>query len=391
MRPLRIVLVMRQPPLPFGGAAARWLYVLLRGLVARGHRVTAFAACGPPGGDPTRQLFSNPPYDLRVFPQPTRTGWLRKVEAARRPHSYVFSPELLRDLSRVLGEGFDLLHLEELWAGWLGLNVADRAILSVHNLWEIDLAAQRSAAPVRYLMTKRAERRLLRHYPNVVTLTPRLTDCIRRVNPLARVRTIPLGLALDQYVFTPPEDHQHPTVGLIGTYSWAPTLSAAERLLDHLWPAIQTRVPHARLQLVGRRAKAMLAGRCLGQNVSVEEDVSDIIPYFRRLDVLLYVPKNATGMKVKVLEAMALGVPVVTNAEGAEGLPVEDGTHVGLAEDDGGLVDRAVALLESQERRQRQAGRARALVTTHCSGEAALDATEQNYRTVLAALPGTPR
>ena len=336
-------------------------------------------------------LFSNPPYDLRVFPYPTRTGWLRKLETARRPHSYVFSPELRRDLLRVLGGGFDLLHLEELWAGWLGLKVADRAVLNVHNLYEIDLAAQRSAAPLRYLMTKRAERRLLRHYPNVVTLTPRLTDCVRRVNPRARVKTIPLGLALDQYVFTEPEDREHPTVGLIGTYSWAPTLSAAERLLGHLWPAIQTRVPHARLQLVGRRAKAMLAGRCLGKNVSVEEDVADIIPYFRRLDVLLYVPTHASGMKVKVLEAMALGVPVVTNAEGAEGLPMEDGTHVGMAEDNEGLVERTVALLESQERRQRQAGRAREFVTTHCSGEAALDATEQYYRTVLATRPGTTR
>ena len=391
MRPLRIVLVMRQPPLPFGGAAARWHYVLLRGLVARGHRVTAFAACGLPGGDPTHGLFSNPPYDLRVYPHPTRTGWLRKLEAARRPHAYVFSPALHRDLSRVLGGGFDLLHLEELWAGWLGLNVADRAVLTVHNLYAIDLAGQRSAAPLRYLTTKWAERRLLRHYPNVVTLTPRLTDWVRRVNPLARVKTIPLGLALDHYAFTPPEDHHPPTVGLIGTYSWAPTLSAAERLLDHLWPAIQRRVPQARLQLVGRRAKAMLAGRCLGLNVSVEEDVSDIIPYFRRLDVLLYAPTHASGMKVKVLEAMALGVPVVTNAEGAEGLPVEDGTQVGLAEDDEGLVERTVALLESQARRQRQAGRAREFVTAHCSGAAALDATEEYYRTVLATRPGTPR
>ena len=49
MAPLRIVLVMIEPPLPFGNAAARWYYVLLRGLVARGHRVTAFAACSKPG------------------------------------------------------------------------------------------------------------------------------------------------------------------------------------------------------------------------------------------------------------------------------------------------------------------------------------------------------
>ena len=45
MKPLRVVVVMVEPPLPFGTAAARWYYVLLRGLVERGHRVTAFAVC----------------------------------------------------------------------------------------------------------------------------------------------------------------------------------------------------------------------------------------------------------------------------------------------------------------------------------------------------------
>ena len=113
----------------------------------------------------------------------------------------------------------------------------------------------------------------------------------------------------------------------------------------------------------------------------IEEDVADIIPYFRRLDVLLYAPAHASGMKVKVLEAMALGVPVVTNEEGVEGLPVEDGTHVGLAEDDDGLVERTVTLLESQERRCRQADCARTLLETHSSSAATMDATEDHYKT----------
>ena len=44
MKPLRIVVVMPEAPVPFGNAAARWYYVLVRELVARGHRVTCFSA-----------------------------------------------------------------------------------------------------------------------------------------------------------------------------------------------------------------------------------------------------------------------------------------------------------------------------------------------------------
>src|SRR5438445_8954767 len=48
MKSLRVLLVFTDPPLPFGGAAARWFYVLLKGLVERGHRVTAFTPCSKP-------------------------------------------------------------------------------------------------------------------------------------------------------------------------------------------------------------------------------------------------------------------------------------------------------------------------------------------------------
>src|SRR3982751_6629935 len=75
MRPLRIVLVMIEPPLPFGNAAARWFYVLLKGLVERGHHVTALAACSKPAEmEQARGLFPAPGYDLRLFPFPSREG-----------------------------------------------------------------------------------------------------------------------------------------------------------------------------------------------------------------------------------------------------------------------------------------------------------------------------
>src|ERR1700759_488474 len=61
----RVVLVMIEPPVPFGNAAARWYYVLLRGLVERGHRVTAFAACSKPKEvEEARALFPGPDYAL---------------------------------------------------------------------------------------------------------------------------------------------------------------------------------------------------------------------------------------------------------------------------------------------------------------------------------------
>jgi hypothetical protein len=131
MRPLRVVLLLLEPPVPFGNAGARWFYVLLKDLVDRGHRVTAFATCSKAEEiDRARELFPAPQYDLRCYPHPRRRGWRAKWQTLRRPFSYMFGPELLRDLHAELGRGFDVLHLEQLWGGWAVLPWRDRALVN---------------------------------------------------------------------------------------------------------------------------------------------------------------------------------------------------------------------------------------------------------------------
>src|SRR4051812_27862785 len=141
MRPMRILVVMIEAPLPFGNAAARWFYVLLKGLVERGHRVTAFAACTKAEEiEKAKALFPAPEYDLRLYPFPVRGGVGAKLETLRRPYSYMFAPELKRDLEAELARGFDVLQLEQLWCGWLGLDHAEKAVVNLHHLVWIDLS-----------------------------------------------------------------------------------------------------------------------------------------------------------------------------------------------------------------------------------------------------------
>jgi len=383
----RIIVALTDPPLPFGDAAARWYYVLLRGLVERGHEVSAFVVCGDreQAGE-VAERFPAAEYDVRMYAPPVRSGPLRKLETLRRPYSYRFSPELRRDLKAELARGVDVLHLEQLWSGWLGLEHADRAVLNIHYLFDIDFSDQPPASlsdRLRRGMTLRAERYLLRRYPTITTLTPRLSERVHELSPRSQVHTVPLGLDVSLYPFEPEEPAEHkPVVGLIGSFRWHPTYWAGVRLLTRLWPEIQRQEPKARLQIVGRRAREALGALASGPGISVAEDVPETIPYFRALDVLLYAPSRGSGMKVKVLEAFALGVPVVTTWEGIEGLPAEDGVHAGVCDDDEGLIRRTVALLRDSERRRRQRVAARALLEAHCTPGPTLDRLEAVYATL---------
>ena len=389
MTPRHVILVMTESPLPFGNAASRWYYVLLRGLVARGHRVTAFATCSKAGDvEASRDLFPAPEYDLRPFLIPTGGGLTSKWRTLRRPFSYMFSPGLRRDLAAELARGFDVLHLEGLWSGWLGLAHVRHAVPNVQYLTRIDLADAAAPGPLgrlRHRLMLDAEARLIRAYPNLITLTPRLTEAVAAINPRARVVTVPLGIDASLYPYGTDPAPRPPTLGLIGSFDWRPSYSAAERLLTRLWPEIRLRAPDARLLIVGRRAGSALAAFAGTPGLELAEDVPDTIPYFRTIDALLYAPIQGSGMKVKVLESFALGTPVVTNAEGVEGLPAVDGVHAGIAAEDAGLVDRAVELLRSPGLRDDRRLAARALLESHCGPGPTVDAVEAVHASVAGA------
>ena len=100
-------------------------------------------------------------------------------------------------------------------------------------------------------------------------------------------------------------------------------------------------------------------------------------------DVMLYAPTRGSGMKVKVLEAFALGVPVVTNQDGVEGLMVGDRVHADVTDDDAELIDRTVALLQDPGLRARRAAAARTLVEQQCAPSRVLDILDTVYQSVL--------
>lgn len=387
---MRIVLVMIEPPLPFGDAAARLYYVIMKALVRNGHRVTAFATCSKPEQmSRAKAIFPEPTYDLRCYPNPRRHGLSTKLHTLASPYSFMFADQLRADLHRELSAGFDVLHLEQLSSGWMGLEHAERSLLGVHYLFSIDLRA----VPVRTLrdlaqrfMMLRAERYLLRSFRFFRACTPRLVDPIRRLNPSADIASIPIGLDPGLYPYVPDARRaKQPIVTLIGSMRWHPTISGAIRMLTRLYPEIKRKVPDVRFQIVGWSARSVLRQYLSLPDVEVFENVPETKPFFENASVLLYPATYASGIKIKVLEAMAFGLPVVTTSDGVEGLSASDGEHAGIAEDDEGLIDRTVALLTNQNLQNRQRKAARELLEARCDLRYTADSLEHIYENVVSS------
>jgi polysaccharide biosynthesis protein PslH len=379
---VRILVVTIEPPDPFGNPASRWFYVLFKGLVERGHDVTMLSTCSDLGSrGRAEELFPRPRYDLRCFDIGVHSGVRGKLRSAWQPYSYVFSPEFRSALEAQCQAGYDVLHLEHLWSGWLAWDRVERTLVNVHYLFRADFADSTAGGAydrLRRMATYAAESRILNHFPHVATLTERLARDIREIAPKRSPHILPLGIDASLYPFSAVDPDGPPTIGIVGNYAWTPTYRAAVRLKSELWPRIKAAVPSAKLLIVGRSAVAQL-GPSEDPDVEIIENVPDIIPYFKRLHVLLNPPPHGSGTKVKIQESMALGVPVVTNTDGGEGIPGKDGEHWGFADDDAGLVERAVALLNDPELRRSRRIAARALIETEFGSQRTLGAVFDAY------------
>jgi len=208
------------------------------------------------------------------------------------------------------------------------------------------------------------------------------------LNPHAKIAVVPLGIDSSLYQFVPDDRRTtEPVVSVIGSMNWYPTCSAAIRLMTRLWPGIKERVPSARVQLVGWGAREAMKDFAADPDVTIAENVPHTSPYFEQTTVMVYAPARGSGMKVKVLEALAYGVPIVTTSDGVEGLPAEDGIHAGVCDDDQGLIDRAVRLLTNPAAANLQRAAGRRLVETHCGPGPGVSRFEALYRSLTRSSP----
>jgi glycosyltransferase involved in cell wall biosynthesis len=389
---VRVILVVPACPHPFGDTAAKWFDVLVRELVRRGHAVDLLCVTEEPPArmDESRRALeavaaTGPGALTTTFQSLTisRPAFRRKLQSARRPFSEIEQADGVRHtFDACVARGYDVLHLEQLWTGWLG-DGADRGLLNVHHLEVIDLDGSRGTSwgeRKQRWQIGRATTAILARAPRVRFFTDRLAQRARAYNPAARHWVVPFALDLARYEPVPlPAD---PVVGLIGSMQWPPSRAAAERLITRIWPLVRAAVPQARLLVAGWNAHRYLAAFAGTPGLELQSDLAHPRDFFARTAVLAYALGRGSGMKIKVMEAMAFGVPVVTTTEGIEGLDAEPGIHVRVADDDDEFAAHVVDLLRDRAAARRTATAARALIADVYNPQSVVDRMIDVYRDV---------
>ena len=175
-----------------------------------------------------------------------------------------------------------------------------------------------------------------------------------------RVHVLPNGYPVPRHPAGHSAAGSPPTVLFHGTLRYPPNADAARFLVEEIAPSLRAMAPDTRIRLVGR-APSWLESFADPPRVTLVGRVPDIAAELAQADVVIVPLRYASGTRVKIVEAFAHRVPVVSTTIGAEGLDVVDGTHVLVADDATSLARACVRLLTDPTTRAKLLDHAHAL------------------------------
>jgi sugar transferase (PEP-CTERM/EpsH1 system associated) len=175
--------------------------------------------------------------------------------------------------------------------------------------------------------------------------------------PNGRMLAVPNGVDLDY--FRPHNTgpggwqslaHDRANLVFVGALDYRANVDAACWFAAHVWPLLRQRLPHVSLALVGRNPAAAVQRLATQPGIRVFASVPDVRPYAAAADVVIAPLRIARGIQNKVLEAMAMGKPVVCSPAALEGIAAVPDKHLVLADEPGQWSEAIADLLHDEER-----------------------------------------
>jgi sugar transferase (PEP-CTERM/EpsH1 system associated) len=207
-----------------------------------------------------------------------------------------------------------------------------------------------------------AERRYLRLADRVLTVSETDRDAFAAFLDPGKLTMIPTGVDVDYFQPVPVEETPNSLV-FTGSMDWLPNEDAILYFVDAILPLIKQQCPEVSLEVVGRSPSRKLQALAeTEKSMRLTGWVEDIRPFVARDSICIVPLRIGGGTRLKIFEAMAMGKAVVSTSVGAEGLPVQSGENILLADTPNDFADSVVSLLRDANERRRLGTSARALV-----------------------------
>jgi sugar transferase (PEP-CTERM/EpsH1 system associated) len=327
-------------------------YQMLRAL-KREHRVTYLTLDDGTASPDARERATEYCHELICVPHRTRAKFSAAfyAELARNvvsPLPYFMqkyvSPAMRREIERLIArERFDVLVCDFLNPS---VNVPARlpvaTVLFQHNveamIWRRHYEVQSNPLKRAYLREQwrkavAYERAACQRFDFVVAVSRADADVMRREYGVERVADVQTGVDTDFFRPTGTVRREPHNLVFTGSMDWLPNEDAIQFFLKEIMPRVRQSVPDATLTVVGRDPFPSLVEQSRRDpSIVVTGRVEDVRPYMERAAAYVVPIRVGGGTRLKIYEAMAMELPIVSTTIGAEGLPVKDGAELLIAD-----------------------------------------------------------
>jgi len=256
-----------------------------------------------------------------------------------------FSREMEQKLKTLLRqEKFDVVILESIFVGNYIETIRKysqaRILLRLHNIeyliWERLSKQERNPvkkAACRYLSTslKRFELSLFSKIDGYIPITEVDHMFFKKQFPTLSSRVIPYGIDLSAYQYENPKiDEDKISLFHLGSMNWQPNIEGMVWFLENIWEKVAEKHPKLTLVLAGKGNKAIFENRNF-KNVQVFDFMENAQQFIKAHNIMVVPLLSGSGMRIKIMEGLALGKPVITTSIGAEGIEVTDKENILIA------------------------------------------------------------
>ena len=410
---MNILLISRCPPYPLYLGDRLIVYNLVRQLARRGHQIDLLAFSDrfediterDQYSDLFRQItiVADPPrtsfdYALRLlrpgarFPRRAERSWSQMMWEAVRHHVKTYDYDLVHLFGGV--QVYEYAHaIEPLPAIITPYESYSLYLRRVVEKESTSVGAQRATLLQRIreqleLRTARSfESWMFAPYRRTVVVSERDRDELCGLNPALPVEVIPNGVDLDYFQTSEGARDPHALL-FTGNYEYAPNVDAALHLARDLFPRIRERIPDAKLWIVGNaptpEMEALGRDPRFADSITVTGRVPDMRTYLECAAVFVCPLRLGAGIKNKVLEALALRLPVIATPLSVDGIAVRDGQEALIAATDDDLIAATLRVLADPTLAARLGANGRALIEARYSWQQVAERYEQIYTEVTS-------
>jgi glycosyltransferase involved in cell wall biosynthesis len=264
------------------------------------------------------------------------------------------------------------------------------AVLGLHDLqwrWYAGRAATATGPSAALLAAEawRYRRHVLGQLPRYAAAVTLSTDEASELREAASLPVSVIPIGVDTSELAPgPEPAGTPRLLFTGTLDYIPNVNGIRWFIEEVWSQIRDACPEAELDIVGRDPVTDVRALDRRPGVNVVGPVPSMAPYFDRAHAVVVPIQEGTGVRVKIVEAMAAGRAIVSTSLGWEGLPhIEPGRHLLVADAPDAFAASAASLLADAGLRRRLASEARAAAEHYYDWRRLGDEYEELLRAVI--------